>query len=511
MEDVNIRTRFREESPPHVASRRGNLEKLLMQQGKRLGCLSINDFSHFCKPRSKKNKRNIKELSRTFMLLILLLFGIDIASSIEERPAEVTGLLNLTNNTETAKQILQPKDSERLDTINEYDEASFDLVKHSPKDAKEILTAIDKMDTQKLKTLLKQLNMKNPIIAYFGTTPATVLHYIAYKGGLEMYREISEPLSDRNPEAKFGPGKGSTPLHRAAQTGHLDILKFIIQYQREINPAEADGVTAMYWAAEEGRMNVVSFYLENLEDKNPGIISTGKFSGRTPLHAAATQGHLNVVKAISKNLSDKNPKDIHGYTPLHAAAFKGHLNVVEYLVDNGAGVNVQTDDFWQRRTALHEAAQGGHLNVVKFLIKHDADPQIMSTHEELKTAYDMAIFKEHCEVAEYLQQFPPFNHKFQAVWGPDDMSNENDMKNSLKNENEKFSECKNSKVRKLKQNEEVEERNLLIISIFTCCIVLIMIFIMIVVATLSRKQHSMSKLDNKLVQTNIKPILSVHK
>ena len=91
-------------------------------------------------------------------------------------------------------------------------------------------------------------------------------------------------------------------------------------------------------------------------------------------------------------------------TPLHLAAFLGYLEIVEYLCENFvSNVNIQTDSVWDLTTPLHEASEGGHLDTVRYLIKKDADPKIK--RKGGKTAYDVAIDKNHSDVSNYLQQF----------------------------------------------------------------------------------------------------------
>jgi len=142
--------------------------------------------------------------------------------------------------------------------------------------------------------------------------------------------------------------------------------------------------------------------------------------------------------------------------------------------------------------------QSGHLNVVKFLIKHDADPKIVSTHEELKTAYDMAVSNTHCKVAEYLQHLPPLNSPVER--DPDAVSNKNNMESFSEGfEDNKLLKCRSSEISKLKLNKQ-EEESLLIIITGTFCTVIIILILMVV--KLRQKHHSVNLLNNDLAQTS---------
>jgi ankyrin repeat protein len=95
--------------------------------------------------------------------------------------------------------------------------------------------------------------------------------------------------------------KGFTPLHTAAQHGHLETVKLIIQQTKEKNPAAKDGWTPLHLAAENGHLETVQLILQHAEDKNPA-----DKDGRTPLYFAAQNGHLETVQFILHHVKDKN-------------------------------------------------------------------------------------------------------------------------------------------------------------------------------------------------------------
>jgi ankyrin repeat protein len=78
------------------------------------------------------------------------------------------------------------------------------------------------------------------------------------------------------------------------------------------NPAANDGGTPLHLAAEKGHLETVKLLLEHAKDKNPA-----DNIGSTPLHWAAQKGHLETVKFLLEHAKDKNPANKHGMTPLH--------------------------------------------------------------------------------------------------------------------------------------------------------------------------------------------------
>jgi ankyrin repeat protein len=88
-----------------------------------------------------------------------------------------------------------------------------------------------------------------------------------------------------------------TPLHFAAQGGHLAIVKFLVEKGADIKAKDDD------W---------------------------------TPLHVAARHGDLSMVKFLVENGADINAKTDSGATVLHWAAREGHSKIVGYLRSQGA-------------------------------------------------------------------------------------------------------------------------------------------------------------------------------
>lgn len=181
--------------------------------------------------------------------------------------------------------------------------------------------------------------MKLAIVAtLFWTAAFTALgidiHHAAYSGDIEKVRNILE----RQPTAVDATDNlGWKPIHYAARTGHLDIVKLLLDFKAEVDakveartPDGPAGWTPLHLAAERGRVSVVKLLIErgaNIEAKD--------VLNRTPLFLAAIEGQLEVVKLLVESKAEINVRDKYGRTPLSRVVDKELWDVARYLQEQG--------------------------------------------------------------------------------------------------------------------------------------------------------------------------------
>jgi ankyrin repeat protein len=85
--------------------------------------------------------------------------------------------------------------------------------------------------------------------------------------------------------------EGSTPLHLAAQNGHLDVVEFLVEQQAEVNAKETDGWTPLYLAAHNGHFDVVKFLVEQQAELNAKDIDDGRHCIQQPRMAIPTRSN----------------------------------------------------------------------------------------------------------------------------------------------------------------------------------------------------------------------------
>jgi ankyrin repeat protein len=140
-----------------------------------------------------------------------------------------------------------------------------------------------------------------------------------------------------NPNAKNR--EGQTALQFAARAGRVPVVKVLLGNGADVNPA-------LPWATAYGQAEVVSL----LMGKRPSQAAVN-----IALQSAAREGHTRIVETLLDSGADVNAND-EDFTPLMLAAKAKYPETVRLLLSRGAQVNQkQAKTGW---TALHSAAAG---------------------------------------------------------------------------------------------------------------------------------------------------------
>ena len=180
--------------------------------------------------------------------------------------------------------------------FNQYKEdwATFET-KTPLKTLKELATALyvfrdlGKEEWKIHKIFLKMLNLESD-------DQWSPLH-IAAKFSLELFKEIALKFNKIN----RANNNGETPLHSAAKSGHLDILKFILKnIQEDKNPKDNVGFTPLHYAAICSNLEIFKFIVQIDENANPV-----KGSGILPYHCALYLEDEEICKFIEEKYNCK--------------------------------------------------------------------------------------------------------------------------------------------------------------------------------------------------------------
>ncbi|NSX83945.1 hypothetical protein GOM44_07500, partial [Wolbachia endosymbiont of Atemnus politus] len=158
-----------------------------------------------------------------------------------------------------------------------------------------------------------------------------------------------------------------TTLHFAAKGPSLEIIKFVLNQNLNVNVKDINGQSPLHIAAAHGRKYIISFFVVEM-----GLcVDDVDNHGKTPLHIAAQNGHKDTVEVLLKNNANTITQDKAGLSPVYYAIRNNHVNVAMVLLEKDT--NVDINEAFGGFTPLHEAASSGHLELVNFLLQNKAD------------------------------------------------------------------------------------------------------------------------------------------
>ncbi|EXJ68497.1 uncharacterized protein A1O5_08290 [Cladophialophora psammophila CBS 110553] len=161
-----------------------------------------------------------------------------------------------------------------------------------------------------------------------------------------------------------------TALHQAAQGGHTEIVRVLLEHGANVDPKDLRGITPLWSAAQRGSEEIVTMLLQ--KNASADTMSTSG-ENRRPLHQAAQNGHTTVCKLLLKYGASYEPLDDTMCSPLFFASQGGHSEIVRMLLEKGASPeNTWEGKDGKGRRCLHQAAQNGHLETVRLLLDHGA-------------------------------------------------------------------------------------------------------------------------------------------
>lgn len=138
-----------------------------------------------------------------------------------------------------------------------------------------------------------------------------------------------EEKEEKTPKQKpqIGPQKKvkfeiSSLISCLVKENEVSELKILMKPPLSFQISNHFGATPLHWACESGSLELVKFIVDYHRNLSDGTIS----------HGSLING-LNI-----------DAKDCEGWTPLHSAAAEGHLEIVKYLLSIGANPNILNDE-----------------------------------------------------------------------------------------------------------------------------------------------------------------------
>ena len=205
------------------------------------------------------------------------------------------------------------------------------------------------------KALMKIHNFKGDMADNYGWT---ALHRSTLNGSYDLVKLFAENGTDIYLKTR----EGMNCFHFAASRAHLNLCKALMKkHNFKGDTADNYGWTALHRSAQNGNYDVVKFFADNGTD-----IFLKMEEGNDCLHIAALNGHLKLCeKLVAEHKFDVNMVDNLGWTALHHSARNGSYELIEFFIKMGADIHLKTND---GQNCFHIAARFEHLNLCKTLI-----------------------------------------------------------------------------------------------------------------------------------------------
>lgn len=153
------------------------------------------------------------------------------------------------------------------------------------------------------------------------------------------------------------------PAIIAAEHGHVEALKVLIEAGIDINQANNQGETPAFIAARNGYGGVLQLLIQHGANlRTPNVL------GATPAFAAAGAGQVDALKLLIAQQVNLEEQNLLSETPIYNAASSGHEKVIELLIEQNVDINKPNRDgftpvfiavFYRHEEALKALAKGG--------------------------------------------------------------------------------------------------------------------------------------------------------
>lgn len=189
-----------------------------------------------------------------------------------------------------------------------------------------------------------------------GEIPAKIEDKILYKdlikscerGDIERVKFLVEAYS---PDIEKKDKKGNSPLLISSSSGHIEIVKYLLNKKANINIQDKLGNTPLNLSLQRGHLNIAKFLLENKVN-----VELHNKSNSNPLLIASANGYFDIIKILLSFKPNLNHIDELGNNALHYSILGGHEDISVLLLENR--INYKTKNK-AGKSAIALASQSG--------------------------------------------------------------------------------------------------------------------------------------------------------
>lgn len=222
-----------------------------------------------------------------------------------------------------------------------------------------IKSPTDPKSKESLRQIIKRFRELCDIFKDYGELTLTVF--------LNYFSSDVNTKNKEVPDYNKQDNRKRTNLHRAAATGHIGVVKGLLNIE-SINPnkLEKDQCTPLGLALRDDKEEVAHILLE----KDTVDVNEGNGSFGAPLHIAVSKNKVAIIKKLIQKQVDVNKLDFKMQTPLHiimdvySRETKLAEEITRLLVFNGAKPNILDSD---KLSPLHRAVMKKHTEGISLI------------------------------------------------------------------------------------------------------------------------------------------------
>ncbi|MBQ9579018.1 MAG: ankyrin repeat domain-containing protein [Ottowia sp.] len=217
----------------------------------------------------------------------------------------------------------------------------------------------------------------------------TALMFAAQGGHVEAARQLIEAGADVNAASTY---LGMNVLMLAAGRGHNEVLVLLLEAGADVAATGKNGSTALIEAASKNNLDSMHCLLDA-----GARVDAARADGWTALMLAAWRGQENALAFLLERSASPNIADRSGMTALMLATVRGRAAIVRRLLDAGANINAFNHD---GESALISAATKGNADMLALLLERGA--RIDAANRDGATALMLAAGLGHSDATRLL-------------------------------------------------------------------------------------------------------------
>ena len=168
-------------------------------------------------------------------------------------------------------------------------------------------------------------------------------------------------------ETKRKPLPHQTPLYKAITEGNIDEIKRLIEEGENPCDQDTNGDNALHYAAESGKLEILKYLI----DEGMCIPAMKGWCGSTILHSAAAAKQISIVKYLVEEclLDPSTLEDDNRCSPLVYACRSGDINIAQYLIERMCETMSLTDIFdapYYHKTSSKEVSVENVIDIDEF-------------------------------------------------------------------------------------------------------------------------------------------------